>query len=465
MTPAEPFARNACLIREDLATPIVGSALIALVWLTTLGLVGPVGYWAPMGVLLGAVSAWVVFSAMRGCCWALAGVLGFSLVVPNIDFMPQGLHEAPSLNAQTGLKLALWASMGLVGVARLPQLRPLLKDRAILSIGLFALFAIVSTLWSPTPVYSAAGSIGFLTALLFACAVAVELPKDRLYQTVVASFVIYVGLNIIAAIALPDIAWLANYGDSGSSRLQGVSSHPNILGKEMATFICLCLPLALVRNQRRAAFVLASLAFLIIVATQSRTSLGATLLCLSLPILLRAEVAKPLTGLVMIVTGMAMVAIAIGFVPDIRSILDGASRTSDASEIFTLTGRTELWGFVWGRILEAPMLGHGFGAAEAVLSAQWWGAPDAGVGAHNTWLQSLLIVGVIGTIPFIWFHVELLLRLRAKQPSMTRFLSTYLLILGLTEVEIAAHPVMLTITTFLLVALDARRNLIDAERS
>ncbi len=464
MTPAEPIGRNACLTREDLTAPIVGSALITLVWLATLGMIGPVGYWAPVGLLLVAGGAWVVFSAMRGRCWALAGLLGFSLVVPNIDFMPQGLHEAPSLNAQTGLKLALWAAMGLVGLARLPQLRPLMKDRALLSIGVFALFAITSTLWSPTPVYSAAGSIGFLAALLFACAAAAELPPERLYQTVVGSFVIYVGLNIVAAIALPDIAWLANYGDSGSFRLQGVSSPPNILGKEMATFICLCLPLALVRNQRRAAFVLTSLAFLIIVATQSRTSMGATLLCLLLPFLLRPEVAKPLTGLAMIATGMAMVAIAIGFVPDLRSILDGASRTSDASEILTLTGRTELWGFVWDKIVEAPLLGHGFGAAEAVLSLQWWGAPDAGVGAHNTWLQSLLIVGVIGTIPFIWFHVELLLRLRAKRPSMTRFLSSYLLILGLTEVEIAAHPVMLTIATFLLVALDARHNLVDAER-
>ena len=465
MTPAEPFERNACLTREDLTAPRVGSTLIALVWLTVLGLMGPVGYWAPMGLLLGGGSAWVVFSAMRGCCWALAGLLGFSLVVPNIDFMPQGLNEAASLNAQTGLKLALWASMGLVGMARLPQLQPLLRDRAILSIGMFALIAIASTLWSPTPVYSAAGSIGFLTALLFACAVAAELPEDRLYRTVVGSFVIYVALNMVAAIALPDIAWLPNYGDSGSSRLQGVSSHPNILGKEMATFICLCLPLALVRGQRRAAFFLTSLAFLIIVATQSRTSMGATLLCLSLPFLLRPEVAKRLTALVLVVAGLALLAIAMGFVPDLRSILDGASRTSDASEILTLTGRTELWGFVWDKILEVPLLGHGFGSAEAVLSLQWWGAPDAGVGAHNTWLQSLLIVGALGTIPFIWFHMELLLRLRAERPSMTRFLSSYLLILGLTEVEIAAHPVMLTIATFLLVALDARRMLVDAEHA
>ena len=124
-----------------------------------------------------------------------------------------------------------------------------------------------------------------------------------------------------------------------------------------------------------------------------------------------------------------------------------------------------MWGFVWDKILEAPFLGHGFGAADAVLSPQWWGAPDASVGAHNTWLQALLIVGVIGTIPFVWFHMELIRRFFADRHSPTRFIAAYLFILGLTEVEIAAHPVMLTIATFLLVALEARRKQRTAERT
>ena len=464
MTPVEPFGCNACLTREDLTAPIVGSALITFVWLTTLGLIGPVGYWAPMALLLVAGGAWVVFSAMRGRCWALAGLLGFSLVVPNIDFMPQGLHEAPSLNAQTGLKLVLWASMGLVGLARLPQLWPLMKDRALLSIGVFALFAITSTLWSPTPVYSAIGSIGFTAALLFACAAAVEISTEAIYRTVVVSFVVYFLLNIVASIILPDTAWLPAYGERDLPRLQGISSHPNILGKEMASFICLCIPLALNKDKMRTAFLLGVLAICVIVVTQSRTSLGAILIALVLPLVIHPKIVLSITLIVCAVIGLGSLAIAIDFIPDLRSILDGASRSSDASEILTLTGRTELWGYVWDKILEAPFFGHGFGSASMVLSPQWWGAPDAGVGAHNTWLQSLLIVGVIGTIPFIWFHVELLLRWRGKRPSMTRFLSSYLLILGLTEVEIAAHPVMLTITTFLLVALDARHNLVDAER-
>ena len=465
MSTADPFGRSANQTPESLTPLVVASALIALVWLAVLSMVGPAGYLAPLALLVAEGSVWVVACAMQGRAWALAGILGFALVVPNVNFMPQGLHEAPSLNAQTGLKLLLWAAMGVVALARLPRFLALMRDRALLSIGLFALVAIASTLWSVTPIYTAIGSMGFLAALMYACAVAAELSEVTLYRTVIISFLIYVAMNIAAAVAMPEVAWLAAFGESDSPRLQGVSSHPNILGKEMASFICLFFPLALAFGKRRTAYLLTSLAFCVMLATLSRTSLGAILIALALPILVRPQVAKPLSWLVVAATGVALLAIAVGFVPDLRSILDGASRSSDASEILTLTGRTELWGFVWDKILEAPFLGYGFGAADAVLSPQWWGAPDASVGAHNTWLQSLLIVGVLGTIPFVWFHLELIRRFFADRHSLTRILSPYLFILGLTEVEIAAHPVMLTITTFLVVALDAKRNQRTAERA
>ena len=461
MTTAEPLAQSP----QSLTSPIAVSALIALVWLAVLSAVGPAGYLAPFALLIAAGGVWIVACAARGKSWALAGMLGFAMVVPNIYFQRQELHETVSFNAQNGLKLVLWAAMGVVGLARMPRFWPLLNDRALMAVGLFALIAIASALWSPVPVYSAIGAMGFLAALLFACAVATELSEGVVYRTIVISFAIYLALNIAAAFALPDIAWLASYGESDSPRLQGISSHPNILGKEIASFICLFLPLALAYGKRRTALALVSLGFGVILATQSRTSLGALAIALVLPFLIRPQVARPLGWALVAVIGAASLAIAIGFVPDLRPLLDGASRSSDASEILTLTGRTELWGFVWDKILEAPVLGHGFGAADAVLSPQWWGAPDASVGAHNTWLQSLLIVGVVGTIPFVCFHVELIRRCFTDRRSLTRMLASYLIILGFTEVEIAAHPVMLTLTTFLIVALDAQRNRKAAERS
>ncbi len=447
----------------SLTALIAVSALIALFWLGSLSLIGPVGYFAPFVLLLAGAALWVVASAIQGRDWALAGMLGFAIVVPNIYFQPQELHEAASLNAQNGLKLLLWAAMGVVGLARLPQYLTLLNDRVIQSIGLFSIIAVASTIWSLTPVYTAVGALGFLAAILFCCAVAAEISEQAIYRTVVVSFLIYAALNLIATIAIPDVAWLAGYSDGEAPRLQGVSSHPNILGKEMASFICILLPLALAYGHRRRALMLVTLALAIMLATGSRTSLGAIAITLALPIIARPKIAKSLVWTITALCALATLSIALGFVPNLQRLLDGASRTSDASEILTLTGRTELWGFVWDKILEAPLLGHGFGAADAVLSREWWGAPDASVGAHNTWLQSLLIVGLVGTLPFAYFHLESIRRWFANPNTLTRLISPYLLILGMTEVEIAAHPVMLTITTFLIVAIDVRRNQNTAE--
>lgn len=442
----------------DLMTIIFASGLTAFVWLVCLSLIGPAGYLAPLAVLVAGAALWVLASAMRGREWALATMLGFALVVPNIYFQRQELHESVTLNAQNGLKLLLWAAMGLVGLARLPRYRSLLNDRAIQSISLYGLIAAASTLWSQTPVYTAVGALGFLGAIMFCCAAAAELSEEAVYRTVVISFGLYAALNIAFAIVIPDIAWLSTLTEAEAPRLQGVSSHPNILGKEMASFICLTVPLALAYGKKRTALVLVVTAFSIIIATRSRTSLGAMLITLALPVLARPQVAKALVLGVVATMAAAMLAVAVGYVPDVMSLLDGASRSRDASEILTLTGRTELWGFVWDKILQAPILGHGFGAADTVLSREWWGAPDASVGAHNTWLQSLLAVGLVGTIPFVYFHADLIGRWFANPNSLTRLITPYLLILGMTEVEIAAHPVMLTIATLLIIAIDVRRH-------
>ena len=444
---------------QRMTAPLAVAALLALAWLASLSLAGPAAYLAPLALLVAGGSLWFIASAIAGRSWALAGLLGFALVVPNIYFQTQELHETASLNAQNGLKLLLWAGMGMIGLAGLPQCRAILNDSAIRYVGIFALIAIASTLWSPTPVYTAVGSFGFLATLLFCCAAATKLSEQAIYRTVMISFAIYVALNLMSAITIPDIAWLSTFTDADAPRLQGVSSHPNILGKEMAAFICLLLPLGLAYGKKRSTYFFVALAFAIILATRSRTSLLAMLVTLSLPMLVRPQVLRPMALVGAAFVGAAVLAISVGFVPNVQSLLDGASRSSDASEILTLTGRTELWGFVWSKILEAPILGHGFGAADAVLSREWWGPPDASVGAHNTWLQSLLMLGVVGTIPFVTFHQVLIRRWFAQPTTLTRLLTPYLLIHGMTEVEIAAHPVMLTISTFVIMAIDARRNL------
>ncbi len=64
------------------------------------------------------------------------------------------------------------------------------------------------------------------------------------------------------------------------------------------------------------------------------------------------------------VAGLAMVnllafASATGTLPDFNELLGVASRSGHANEVLSLTGRTEIWSWVWEKIIKHPLLGYG----------------------------------------------------------------------------------------------------------
>jgi O-antigen ligase len=67
-------------------------------------------------------------------------------------------------------------------------------------------------------------------------------------------------------------------------------------------------------------------------------------------------------------------------------------------ESLSLSGRTELWQYVYTLFLKHPLLGYGYLASRSMLLQ---GLPWAGA-AHNALAASLLDVGVIGTA-LVWF--------------------------------------------------------------
>jgi O-antigen ligase len=78
------------------------------------------------------------------------------------------------------------------------------------------------------------------------------------------------------------------------------------------------------------------------------------------------------------------------------------SRSGETSEITTATGRVDIWRFCFSKWLEAPWFGYGLGSPRRVIPDGWsdsWGFTTGT--AHNFVLESLLSVGVIGTLPLL----------------------------------------------------------------
>ena len=103
------------------------------------------------------------------------------------------------------------------------------------------------------------------------------------------------------------------------------------------------------------------------------------------------------------------------------------------------------------------MLGYGFNAFEPVVTKEWFGQEDASVGAHNTFLQALFTVGFVGTLPLVAAFGVLIYRWLTRPDALRDVVTAYLLVAGMTEVEISSIPVLLTLLAFLVIALDAAR--------
>lgn len=86
-------------------------------------------------------------------------------------------------------------------------------------------------------------------------------------------------------------------------------------------------------------------------------------------------------------------------------------RYVDRGDVTTLTGRTEMWGFVVHSIEERPLFGYGYEVGGAIFDSPyfplWWGPWDQGphVSVHNGYLAHAVGVGIPVTI--FWLYIML----------------------------------------------------------
>jgi O-antigen ligase len=109
-----------------------------------------------------------------------------------------------------------------------------------------------------------------------------------------------------------------------------------------------------------------------------------------------------------------------------------AARSGDASEVATLTGRTEIWAVVLAMAVEAPVLGYGFGSSLFILSKH----PDlflAAAHAHNVYLEQLFTGGMIGLGLFVAsIAVTIALGVKSGAAKETALMS-FFVVYGFTE--------------------------------
>ena len=438
-----------------IATAIVAAlGGMAVAVLAPAGLADKPGY-AAIPLAFAAV-LWMIpvgLALVRGERWAYVVAMAGLIFLTDATFRSRSWADK-SFDWQVLLKGMAWFGCGLAGTLRLGRTMERLTSPPVLFVLIFVVVLGVSTAWSPNPSYSFLSSMGFLCFLLFAVAAA-DVLDDR---DILLGLAIGSGLVVLPSLAISPFAMGLSAVSPGSTgevgRLRGITDHPIPLAESAALFIFACLALlGHVRGfgGRALLLLLAAAGIATALLTQSR-----------LPVLAMAGAAAAWWAyrrggallMVPVLAGFATVVLAAESVAGFsrllpRDILESVSRSGSSKEILTLSGRLLIWPYVVEQIADAPWLGHGHAAGVSLFRGF---TPWKIAHAHNAYLQALLYVGILGSIPLL---AALLSQLRAfvVRPSPVRdILLLNALILGMTETSMVANMPSQGVLTWMLAA-------------
>lgn len=376
----------------------------------------------------------------RGEAWALILLLAVVLFLTVGNFRSRAWTDK-SLDWQVLLKGMAWLGAGVLGAFHLSRTLPLLRAKQVSFAGLFVAMLAVSVLWSPVPGYSLLSAGAFVCMFLFALTLAHHLDEKQIQLAVVLGLGAIVVASLLAAPFTNSLAGFSP-GSTGvaEDRLAGLTEHPIGLAEVASLLILACG--ALIPKLRRhrwmlAALILAALAALVL--TRSRMpplAMAAALVVVA--VYARGAMAALLPFTLLVGTGLALVVVSFGLdalVPN--EVLKLVSRSGSVQEVTTLSGRLRVWDVVLYQIGAAPWFGHGHAAGQEVLFSRFeqWSL----VHAHNLFLQSLLYVGIVGTLPLIAaLGAQVIGFLRRPLPFRDAIV-LYTLFIGITETSLLSN--------------------------
>jgi O-antigen ligase len=383
--------------------------------------------------------------------WLATSLLAALVFVNEANFIAPKNIEEFSFDWQIGMRLLVSAACGAFG---LTSGRYLLADMcrppSILAL-LFGIWATAGVPFALNPFHAAGATCSLWCVLLFTPALARRLSPRRIVTTILVSLLAFLATSWVAQFVAPELSTFEHDpGEESTFRLGGLT-HPNSLGRQAAMAVVM----AIVMGQEGYARwrVLAgpiAFALVTLAATGSRTAMltaaaGAGLVWVrrvSWPTAVGGVCIAVLAGLFLAASGAT-----------VNELAGGVSRTGDAEEIYSFTGRKELWEFVVGRIADSPLFGYGNGGGRFVIVDGHFFATGH---AHNDLLNMTLGTGLFGGAMLLGIFVTLLVQMLRKPSTFPDLIMVSMLLGGLTESKLFA-PATDWNTVALLLALRWRQ--------
>ena len=377
----------------------------------------------------------------------LSLILIIATVGLSLSFRERDLGDT-SLDLQNGLKLVFWfGSLGF-SLLHIKTIISALRSPSGIALSILTLLAFASATWSEKPLYTLACAIGFAAYLGVAALCLHKLTEAEFYKIMQSLLLAFVGLGLIGALIFPDLTWQPPSVEETQFRLQGFAANSNNFGR-MAALLTLIGLGTFLRNRTMTISICLSISvgLVSLILSGSRTGLVAAVLAVGVLgfRLFRYRLIVFLSAL----TALSITLIFISYGFSFDTLFRSLSRTGLEGEIFTLTGRTDLWTAAWELIAERPFFGWGFNGTEerlsTMLGADFYGAP---VNPHQMFLHLALGLGIVGVVPALFFISDRLIKFIRKPDLLNDLLFLFILINGMAEVDLFGTPLFTNIIFF-----------------
>jgi O-antigen ligase len=327
-----------------------------------------------------------------------------------------GLFAPAAINFETRTKASVLAgaldpvsiSRGAVPIVCLVGawlLRPAVMRPITRLDGLFLSYlavAILSTAWSVDPSATLLKAINLLTAYLLIMFLARLHEGQR--QTLIQLYPILVGilaLSLAGFVLVPHLAFKSISVYDPTRRLVGVFPivDPNSLGYIAIVVIVALLTLSPIRQQSKwlVRALIGAGAIAVLLLARSRTPF---VLLVGALVFVADQLWRVKRRLI-VISGAAIVFIAVvALLVAHGALVTFVTRGETANAFLSLTGRTMTWRAAINQWLHSPLIGFGYYSGHRVGIVYPPGAPDLDT-VDNTWIESLVDVGLAGTLPLL----------------------------------------------------------------
>ncbi|MFY9477948.1 MAG: O-antigen ligase family protein [Aquabacterium sp.] len=332
---------------------------------------------------------------------ALLTVIYFTLDLT----LRQGLVQGGGADAQSIVKGMI--GIFLFGFGLFNGLQRVFRHPILGLFFIYAGYAAFSASYSSTMALAVGSGLTLLGIVFVVAKTATEDKTGvmRLWTYIYAAAALAAVLSLGLLAAVPNMA--RDFSDPGAFRLRGITGNANSLGPMMAVGFLISLLMIKCAPTPRWKWIHRFSALALITAlaiTNSRATIIGLAGSLAMSFFITHQMGIIGVLLLLMVGTMAM---AMMLNPDLLAGVLGVfaelfSRSGSVQELTSLTGRSSIWDACFLLIKEKPFAGYGLGSVRVELPKVFydqWG--NSAATAHNFLLESMISVGLIGTLPLV----------------------------------------------------------------